>query len=1079
MSKQSKFYETLKQTQINMFNDGLNMDLHPLTTPNTILTDCVNGTMITYNDNEFVLQNTRGNTSTKSYLSKGFVPVAIKEYQNVLYIISYNPDSKETEIGSYPSPILLKDYSKNTFYEKENISIKNIANFSQIQSNIEYYDLNTKVSSQDKYELKILSEDPLFVLEHYILSESGNLNKIDLQKNQNLRFPNSYTGILGYKYRPLYLQKMDIKFFPVNNNHNSSLYIELSTEDKELLSKLDTNIYVECDVNFYLSNLIGKNEILFTSRNVQFNNWNEFYSSINILEISNLLSEDEIIDHKNNVIIKNDKEYDSIVIEIIPKIINKKLINSSTIIMDNLIQRYKYTVSDVIPKEDWFDQFTYSIVNDNGDNYEIVININLVYENFDPLWTKHKFYDVGDASFKLYLINENGQLEGQEIKVADSFHGYDRVEAEEVNGDVSADGETRISIKSSTMEQCQTLPKTENIKTLQFLVSNHEGGNNYWNVGGAQDFRVFTCDEVEENATSTCAHYIINNLQVKKNVVYLLELIFPINDVINHASFIMITSEEMLKNKASRKDKLPLDSWFHPKINASVEFQENESITGNQSYNIRNIFSHELLETIKSSNNDDINKLGFEFFKQYDQLLDVNKMNDEIPSITVSKNLILNVSNNSMFSGIISNPIISGDGIEEKHLLENKNNINFVLPQYKKVSAILKDKSKTIEQKSERKYLYDLFNDKVHNIDLINERIFVITAYDPSGNNCAYHIKNFGRIARINWPEFKNNWAKDTTKIQTQYEPTAIMNGGCNKAKIGKNRSIDCLTSVETNESGSLQVMRSLGFINGIAYGKIKTCDYVRFAGQSSPTFRIWMIGMNNDLTKKYLNSYKIEDQELFISQWDAFIKHFYYLKSVDPIEVQQYSYDTEFIETEQIINNKELKINCSIKPSYGLAENHVTSALNVQSWNNLKGTISVDTTLYLESEFNVDMNNYKKFIEVLTGYINTFPIPEDFSEKPSDDLKSDLKDKLISEDGEIRIVNDQLEIPFKLNVSENELYDSVGFDTEDFEYEEDCLFSLKWSNKKEWPITWSRDDSESFKKYKHILFYKLTNYEA
>ena len=37
-------------------------------------------------------------------LSEGFVPVGMKEYGGVLYIASYNPDTKEGEIGTIPSP---------------------------------------------------------------------------------------------------------------------------------------------------------------------------------------------------------------------------------------------------------------------------------------------------------------------------------------------------------------------------------------------------------------------------------------------------------------------------------------------------------------------------------------------------------------------------------------------------------------------------------------------------------------------------------------------------------------------------------------------------------------------------------------------------------------------------------------------------------------------------------------------------------------------------------------------------------------------------------------------------------------
>jgi hypothetical protein len=51
----------MKQTTVNEFKDGLNLDLHPLVTPKTVLTDNINGTFITYNGNEFCLQNDRGN----------------------------------------------------------------------------------------------------------------------------------------------------------------------------------------------------------------------------------------------------------------------------------------------------------------------------------------------------------------------------------------------------------------------------------------------------------------------------------------------------------------------------------------------------------------------------------------------------------------------------------------------------------------------------------------------------------------------------------------------------------------------------------------------------------------------------------------------------------------------------------------------------------------------------------------------------------------------------------------------------------------------------------------------------------
>lgn len=80
-------------------------DLEPLTTPNSVLTYCLNGTTTTFNGNEFVLQNTMGNCKVeRAKLSPGFIPMGMKEYGGIIYVTSYNPNTQECEIGSFPSP---------------------------------------------------------------------------------------------------------------------------------------------------------------------------------------------------------------------------------------------------------------------------------------------------------------------------------------------------------------------------------------------------------------------------------------------------------------------------------------------------------------------------------------------------------------------------------------------------------------------------------------------------------------------------------------------------------------------------------------------------------------------------------------------------------------------------------------------------------------------------------------------------------------------------------------------------------------------------------------------------------------
>ena len=69
----------MKQEATNTFGDGMIMDLNPLTTPNNVLTSALNATMVTYNGNEFVLQNDMGNGRVETaYLPSGYVPVGMR-----------------------------------------------------------------------------------------------------------------------------------------------------------------------------------------------------------------------------------------------------------------------------------------------------------------------------------------------------------------------------------------------------------------------------------------------------------------------------------------------------------------------------------------------------------------------------------------------------------------------------------------------------------------------------------------------------------------------------------------------------------------------------------------------------------------------------------------------------------------------------------------------------------------------------------------------------------------------------------------------------------------------------------------
>lgn len=102
---------------VNTFNNGLVMDFNPLTVPEGSLVNCLNGTFLTYNGNELVLQNDMGNGKIETAkLPAGYIPLGITELGGIIYVVSYNPLNNKCQIGSFPSPernFTPEDYKDN------------------------------------------------------------------------------------------------------------------------------------------------------------------------------------------------------------------------------------------------------------------------------------------------------------------------------------------------------------------------------------------------------------------------------------------------------------------------------------------------------------------------------------------------------------------------------------------------------------------------------------------------------------------------------------------------------------------------------------------------------------------------------------------------------------------------------------------------------------------------------------------------------------------------------------------------------------------------------------------------------
>ena len=173
----------MRKETSNQFTEGLVCDLNPINTPNTVLTDALNATLITYDGNEFSLQNDRGNYPLENCkLKPNYIPVGLKEYGDILYIVSYNPLNNHVEIGTYPSPV---DIIGNESPEPEiqlNSVIEQITEPTDYSKLVEWCktvifsncEEDTKLYPGDEYKLDEVEKSPYKyeTLEYLIIDEN-------------------------------------------------------------------------------------------------------------------------------------------------------------------------------------------------------------------------------------------------------------------------------------------------------------------------------------------------------------------------------------------------------------------------------------------------------------------------------------------------------------------------------------------------------------------------------------------------------------------------------------------------------------------------------------------------------------------------------------------------------------------------------------------------------------------------------------------------------------------------------------------------------------------------------------------
>lgn len=239
-------------TQTSQFNGGMIKDLHPLVTPNTVMTDCLNGTLITYNGDEFILQNDMGNYAfQQGSLTPNYVPVGLKEHGGLLYIISYNPIENKAEIGTFPAP-------QTIFNNIEGDNTNNSLNFIELEDDI--YSFYSNINNQS---VTLLSKDK--DVNFYLSPGDEYLLYYKNDKGESEDLLSSSTEKLNWQHLNLYVLTDENKLYRINNyiNFRTEQDVETSTDYKPisweipgwLAARFEINTPEEFGVYFEQSNV--------------------------------------------------------------------------------------------------------------------------------------------------------------------------------------------------------------------------------------------------------------------------------------------------------------------------------------------------------------------------------------------------------------------------------------------------------------------------------------------------------------------------------------------------------------------------------------------------------------------------------------------------------------------------------------------------------------------------------------------------------------------------------------------------------------------------------------------------------
>ena len=1104
MSKQSKQYESMRQTQANTFSDGLNMDLHPLTTPNTILTDCVNGTMITYNDNEFVLQNERGNSKIKIgdtehvKLSEGFIPVGMKEHNGILYIVSHNPQTKQSEIGTYPSPNKIQEHGVNWVFEGKGEIKSNYTDFNQ---NIKYYDYNTIVTNQDNYTFSS-SHNQLVVLEHFILNKTGEVTKtklIDKEGTDTYRFTHEGEGTLGYRYRPYYLSSITPSIIPSKGGSGAQLIIEAISDDKELYEILKTRDNIKFKYDIVIEFVNGENKLKFKSESLNIDKWDYTFNLTNVsklpLQFENnftIVNEDGTIECEynyrtgeliaNNIDDNTSTNYKEVNFNITPRIYTS---NDNYIVYDNLIIDYKTTVDVVFKQESWFTTFKYKPQGTNSNKLSIWATLDL--SRFNINW-QTEIQTIGEASYKLYEIDKYGNIKGKELfkptlftsstyKIAPTGKTMDKYDLAISDNKIyqfkisEASPLQSVQYGNEETQTCNDLTETNPAVFVKYEKKDDKTYNvvlldaNYKIVSTTNVWSEKGCSNMIDerwNGGNT-VDYVITDVSFEYNKVYLLELTFPINRKINKASFIIVTAQSMFDLYSAdilnqRMDEILLGEWFEP--NVHIEYNTLHNDYRNPSSFVNNLIDVEKIKNMPTDDNGEAaEKYAKQFFLKYNQLF-TNPNDNEIPAIGEQFKCIATITNESPFECIIDNGyMLTNQASEYSQYLTNKLSLK-----------INDNKSKYSTQNCIRNYLYT----KLNNTYINNLDVAYYFSSNSSPNDCSgAYLKQLNYRCLVN-ANFKDNFIL-TDDWMNSFNDFGIW--------MSTDKTYWQVLKLDGNAiyGATTRLMQKLGMTQGLCYNKLNTKN------------RIWLY-YNLPHTDKYILCGISEIDDINIEQFvNTILKHGYYLK---PTNRTVYQYN--FLQNDEndclIAHNKDNIYDDFIKvyPCQCVAMFNNYDNFNIQSWNNLS-TLNLENKVKITgSEFGVSYNelnvNYNHFLNTLGKLINLYTIPDN-------DLNVNYIEGKIYFDSKLLFIDNVN----KINLDESTNYTieniNLGKTPSLFYNEKLNIISVQLSDNANieyfGPMKWNKTisltqfwdilpyDFNKLNDYHSLLFYKLTAYNG